>query len=293
MKQTSIHRINPYIRVAMPSILQAGTYVKQRIIYDYELIYLEKGTLTLVYDGESNNCTPGQFIFIRPGVPHIFTNMKEKVSQPHIHFDMIYNSKSEITPISFKDRWAMSRDELSLLTDDLFSDYPQNPKITFNNEKSAKELFFSVIKSFQNKNELAAKGFLTALIEELVRSNYPTALNKETEMRYGIAEQVKDYIDSGQNYAVSLKALEEQFTYSRFYLEKQFSKTFGVSLIAYRNEKRLNAAKELLKTKSVYDTAETLGFTSIYSFSRAFKNKFGCPPSFYKPSIKEKDRKNV
>ena len=280
MKQISIHRINPYIRVAMPSILQAGTYVKQRIIFDYELIYLEKGTLTLVYDGESNNCTPGQFIFIRPGVPHIF-------------FDMIYNSKSEITPISFKDRWAMSRDELSLLTDDLFSDYPQNPKITFNNEKSAKELFFSVIKSFQNKNELAAKGFLTALIEELVRSNYPTALNKETEMRYGIAEQVKDYIDSGQNYAVSLKALEEQFTYSRFYLEKQFSKTFGVSLIAYRNEKRLNAAKELLKTKSVYDTAEALGFTSIYSFSRAFKNKFGCSPSFYKPSIKEKDGKNV
>jgi hypothetical protein len=37
--------INPYIRVAMRSILPAGNQLKQRMIFDYELIYLEKGEL--------------------------------------------------------------------------------------------------------------------------------------------------------------------------------------------------------------------------------------------------------
>ena len=37
------HEINPYIRVAMPSRLPPFSRIKERVIYDYELIYVEQG----------------------------------------------------------------------------------------------------------------------------------------------------------------------------------------------------------------------------------------------------------
>ena len=43
--------INPYIRVAMESRIARGSYVKPRVIYDYELIYLERGEFALIYGG--------------------------------------------------------------------------------------------------------------------------------------------------------------------------------------------------------------------------------------------------
>ena len=77
----------------------------------------------------------------------------------------------------------------------------------------------------------------------------------------------------------SLFGLEKRFSYSRFHLECLFREKYGVGIIAYRNEERLARAKELLATKTVTDVAYTLGYSSIYSFSRAYKNKFGCSPS--------------
>ena len=73
--------------------------------------------------------------------------------------------------------------------------------------------------------------------------------------------------------------LEKQYSYSKYYLERQFKKAYGISLIAYRNEKRMQHARKLLELESVSDVAEELGFRSIYSFSRAFKKQFGICPS--------------
>lgn len=41
--------INPYIRLAMESRIPSGHNIAQRVIYDYELIYLEEGNFIVVY----------------------------------------------------------------------------------------------------------------------------------------------------------------------------------------------------------------------------------------------------
>ena len=48
----NLNTINPYIRVAMRSILRQGVVIGPRIIYDYELIYLAEGSFTLAYAGK-------------------------------------------------------------------------------------------------------------------------------------------------------------------------------------------------------------------------------------------------
>ena len=43
----SVNNINPFIRVAMHSVLPKESFIKKRVIFDYELIYIEEGSLVL------------------------------------------------------------------------------------------------------------------------------------------------------------------------------------------------------------------------------------------------------
>ena len=74
----------------MRSVIPSGDNIMRRVIYDYELICLERGEFTLIYDGIPYHCQAGDVIFIRPGIAHSFQFDFGEVSQPHIHFDLTY-----------------------------------------------------------------------------------------------------------------------------------------------------------------------------------------------------------
>ena len=272
-----INYINPYIRVAMNSSLSANFVIAQRIIFDYELIYLEKGEFLFKYNGKEYNCTEGQFIFIRPGVPHSFHCIKGEIQQPHIHFDISYSEKSPKIPVSFKDLNDFSPYERSLINDDIFASYPLSPFVIFKNKEKTLNIFYNIINT-PDENLLSKKADLIKIIEMIILDNFPDCFSNSGDT-YSIAKQLKDYIDAGQGYSASLEDFENLFSYSKFHLEREFKKNYGMSIISYRNEKRMEKAEELLRTKTVSFVAETLGFSSIYVFSRAFKQHFGVSPT--------------
>jgi len=274
----NLNTINPYIRVAMRSILREGVVIGQRIIYDYELIYLAEGTFTLIYAGTEYQCKKGQFIFLRPGVPHTLIVNQGNISQPHIHFDLSYKADSQMVPVSFKDIDAFSEDEIKWIRKDEFQEYPLTPFVHFNNEEAFLELFFKVVSVPRGEHSLAQKAAMLELIGTLIADNFP-GMTIQDETEQNISQNIKDYIDCGLGLKMNLADFEKQFMYDRFYLETCFKKRFGISLISYRNKIRMNTARELLKTSSVSYTAETVGYQSIYSFSRAYKNFFGVSPT--------------
>lgn len=286
MSVIDIHTVNPYIRVALRSVLKKGSVIKSRIIFDYELIYIEDGGMSFSYDNITYPCEKGQFILIRPGIPHSFDYREQELRQPHIHFDMICTADSKKTPISFKDLPAMSPAEKALIRPDLFGDFPRTPFVSFENTEHAIPLFYRIIDCVCAGQALEAKGLLTTLLAVLIRDNFASCLNQK-EPTWGIARQLKDFIDATHGVGIDLDALEKQFSYSKFHLERQFQREYGVSLIAYVNKKKMHLAQELLTEKSVSQVAEEIGFSSIYAFSRAFKNRFGIPPSEYKKTITE------
>ena len=270
--------INPYVRVAMRSILRKGTWVARRIIFDYELIYIAEGELVLNYAKVDHKCTKGQFILLRPGVSHSFSVIKENVSQPHIHFDITHMSDSPHVPICFKDITELEKEERRKIRNDIFKEYPQNPFITFSNHKDALELFYEIV-NHPKPSSLSQKGFLVQLLDMMIEDNFPEALNNATDSFYSIEDQVKAYLDAGQGLSFCLEDITNQFNYSKYYLERRFKERYGISLMAYRNNKRMQLAKILLQTESVSAVADKLGFSSIYVFSRAFKNHFGVSPT--------------
>lgn len=267
--------VNPYIRLATPSVLPAGHRIARRVIYDYELIYLERGAWTFVYDSVSYLCHAGDFLFIRAGVAHSFDLDRGEVSQPHIHFDVTARPDGDKIPISFKDIDAMTEAERRQIHKDYFFAYPCTPFLTIGNKVAFLEIFYRIVSGACTPIE--EKGLMTVLLSMIIKDNFPDLMEEQEPS--SVADRVKDYIDAGNGFSMSLDDFAQFFHYDKFHLERQFKSAFGTSLIRYRNEMRMEYARRLLVTKSVTATAEALGFDSIYSFSRAYKNRYGFSPT--------------
>ncbi len=67
------------------------------------------------------------------------------------------------------------------------------------------------------------------------------------------------------------------------YLRSKFIKKFGITITEYRDNLRLSAAKEMLRSDvfSINDIAESLGYFDASHFSKFFAKKCGLTPSQY------------
>lgn len=272
-----ISKINPHIRVAMHSVLSANVQIGPRIIFDYELIYIEYGTFTFNYCGTNYYCKPGDFILIRPDIQHSFYGIQHDLSQPHIHFDITTLKDSSTVPVCFKDKSDLNQDEVQLIREDIFKNYPKNPFVVFTDKEYVLKLFYEIIDTPLGF-DLSAKAKLILIIEQLINDNFKNCFN-DSSTHYPIEKSVKDYLDAGQGDICNLDVISKHFNYSKYYLDRKFQNAYGISIMAYRNKKRMLLAKEMLNTLSVTEVCEKLGFSSIYVFSRAFKNYFGISPS--------------
>ena len=267
--------INPYIRLAMESRISAGHNIARRVIYDYELIYLEEGNFTFIYNGKTYLCKTGDIIFIRPGIPHSFILDLGEISQPHIHFDITHRPQSEIIPISFKDIDKMSDDEIEWIHEDYFSSFSQAPLINIQNKSEFLGVFYRIVSG--DLNHLLKKSLLIGLLSVIINDNFPELIQGDNHVN--VVKQIKDYIDAGNGMGMTLDDFAKTFFYDKFYLERKFKEAFGLNLIEYRNKKRMELAKDLLKLHSVSEVSELIGYQSIYAFSRAYKSYFGYAPS--------------
>jgi AraC-like DNA-binding protein len=265
--------LSPYVRVAMNSVLKKGTVLSERIIYDYEMIFVRRGECRIRINGVDYVCENNNVILLRPGIPHSFYVEKCDFDQPHIHFDISYRSESDIIPISFKDVGDMNEKEKNFIHKNYFKKHQKTPFLYFKETDRFLEMFYAAIQARSSKDNLSAKGILITLISMVIKDNFPTTFEDVEDLL--VEKQIKDYIDACQGFKMSLDDFAKQFSYSKFYLEKRFNESYGIGLVRYRNQKRLEYSLQLLKSLSVTKTAEELGYSSVFSFSRAFKKYFG------------------
>ena len=105
------------------------------------------------------------------------------------------------------------------------------------------------------------------------------AVGSDRELCY----QMMNYISTHIYVMDKLSELSDFFGYSYSYLSDLFHKTTGDTLMNYYTNRRLDAAALLLKEDdlSVSAIAELLQYSSIYTFSKAFKNHMGASPTLW------------
>ena len=92
------YKINPYIRSAWNHKWDSDM-VMERVIYDHEIIYIDKGKMKFTFQNETYIADEGCCIIIPPNVYHKIEGVEDNTWQPHIHFDFIELPDSKKVPI--------------------------------------------------------------------------------------------------------------------------------------------------------------------------------------------------
>lgn len=127
---------------------------------------------------------------------------------------------------------------------------------------------------------------LLALISEyLIRDFTQTSPPERNERKPTVlCYNLMHYIDTHILTLHSLAELEDIFNYNYSYLSKLFKTVTGKTLSDYYTASRLKKAEILLKSehKKIGEIADLLGYSSIYSFSKAFKARYGLSPDNFR-----------
>lgn len=109
------------------------------------------------------------------------------------------------------------------------------------------------------------------------KSGISLNIGSSQELCYQMMNYIGNHIYSLNN----LSELSDLFGYSYSYLSDVFHKTTGETLMQYYTQRRLEVSAMLIKEgrMSVGDISELLNYSSIYTFSRAFKQYFGKSPT--------------
>lgn len=91
----------------------------------------------------------------------------------------------------------------------------------------------------------------------------------------------RDYIEAMYTQPIEMPEIARNAQLSEYHFYRLFKCVFGISPHQYILRKRLDLGRTLLLSGhcSVTQAAQQTGFADIYSFSKAFRKKFGAPPS--------------
>ena len=102
----------------------------------------------------------------------------------------------------------------------------------------------------------------------------------------------KDYLSRRYDQHLSIPSICRHLNVSPSLLSREFKRTTGVTIVAYRNELRVAAAKHLLETPlPIAAIAELVGFDDPYYFSRVFRRTVGKSASRVRAEIARQDAK--
>ena len=107
---------------------------------------------------------------------------------------------------------------------------------------------------------------------------------------YKVMTDIKNYIDLHYTEDLSLNELSSLFYLQPNTISKNFGKIFGKNVNNYINSVRVTNAVRYLEEKaevSITDLADMVGFSSVNTFLRQFREKMGISPLQYKKKYEQ------
>ncbi len=281
---------------------------RYHVVHDYITTPLSFGEINLIQIGR-RFCEPGtgikphthinwfELTIITSGQGTISTNGEEcSVKSGEIHLAFPYevhdiradkNVKLEYDCISFFPNSSPYKENFK----DIAITHRSANRRVFRDEKVS-SLIANAISEF-SVNKIFFKqiinGILLQVLAYTVRSfndvQSKTADVTETQI---LCLQIMNYIDTHIYSLTNLAELTTKFNYNYNYLSSLFKKTTDKTLAEYMRNRKLEIAKVLIleNKKKIGEIAEILNYSSIFSFSKAFKSKFGLSPDNYVKHLK-------
>ncbi|MBN1554437.1 MAG: helix-turn-helix domain-containing protein [Phycisphaerae bacterium] len=262
MRTYSPEQFDPFVRISNYTAVAAGRIWGPRTIPDIELIYIIRGRFD--YDdvrGETFSFGPGDHLLIWPEVEHTLRCRRGRPGKfACIHCEPMRQY-----------RYAEGK-------------YAMEPtprvKIATGRDPLLRSLFEQVARAFAGGGR-----FRRELVASLVRSIWlrlaeywqPDSVENTPSVR---VEQMAEFLRRRFRDPVGRRDLSEQFQLTPQYVNKLFREELGVTPVEFLNRLRVERAVALLRDgRSVKETAEEVGFSDAFYFSKVFKRIRGVPPS--------------
>ena len=133
------------------------------------------------------------------------------------------------------------------------------------------------------------ESYMTLMLAKILRKAHAYSVPNGEEFD-GVWRALSEFIDENLREKLTLSALAGKCFYNPSYFSRAFKQKFGVSLVDYIGRERARKAEELLRTtgSSVEEIAALCGFGDKASLYRAFEKHYGCTPTAYRQTIKNK-----
>lgn len=163
-----------------------------------------------------------------------------------------------------------------------------DPKARILRDDRIKRITSLLMKELADEQTLFRDEMSAALLTELIiciirdmdgRSTELAFMN--TDDRDVLCYQMMSYIDTHIFTMTGLGELAKELNYNYCYLSHLYKVSTGQTLSEYYRAAKLRAAKLLIEEGKlkISEIAELLNYSSIYVFSRAFKQQYGYPPT--------------
>ena len=243
-------------------------YYLRRSHYDnYLLMYINRGTLTLVYEGRQSLVREGQVVLLDCHRPHEYGNPGPGTLEIYwLHF-----------------QGSLAPEFYALITESGGSIHtPLNPYPFTHHLRRLYELY----RTSAPIQEAELSRRITTMLSELIgaRAGQNNSENAASE----IAENGMAYINEHFREDISLEMIAENAALSPYYFTRIFSQETGFTPHQYLIATRLSFAKYLLQSgeMSVKEIAFHSGFHSESSFCATFRKWEGITPGAYRSKIR-------
>ncbi len=262
-----------------------GTRIEEHEHPNYELSVMEIGEMVSSCEGHDIVCTPENknILFIPPAILHhrVFGDGEVNINVTLVFTISGHTANSRLLCAKLADQIAAGGYcmKLSPQLNNIFQDIKRQAE-------ADKPLTGIAVRYL-------LQGFITVFFQE----NFPelfsapdkAKLLDQFDFEDNRVEVIKralvSLMNSQQN---TLKALQETFKMSPQHLNRIFKRETGMTITEYQTRQKLIHAKNLLTETniSISEIAHALGFRSLVRFSCFFKEKQGCPPSYFRSANK-------
>lgn len=237
--------------------------------------------LTIVTNGEGYCTTNGVRADIKKGdvyfsFPKEMHSIRSSEDTP-LEYDFIaFNTKDKtfnreldkiVKQFSEANKRIISSDRIRGIVDCAISEFSEKEYLSQRLVKNIlNEMIIRVVRKFKSKQNLGNIAHLNKIDGE----NYLSVF----------CYKIMSYIDNNIYTIKNLYELSKVFNYSYTYISATFVKGTKMTIANYYRQKRLEVAKILLEERkiSITDIAVLLNYSSVYTFSRAYKEKYGYSP---------------
>lgn len=253
----------------------------------WELIYVDTGDILARTDTESHLVPHGSVIFHKPMEFHAMEAINNK---PHNILVITFETNSK---------------DMSFFENKVISLNLKHKKILSRLIKEFAKIFGPNLQTRSHHDEIFEEGgygamqlgigYLEQFLVELIRDSYcqdnkssQRSIEKKNTNETFI-DDILQFLEQNINTNITLTDICEHFHFSKSYICEIFKLHTDKSVIDYYIDLKIAAAKMMIREGGMNFTqiAETLGYTSVHSFSRTFKQREKISPREYVNSIKE------